>query len=102
MIAIIEVASKQFKLKEGDTFEIPRTKHKKEISFDKVLLLMSGKDVTIGTPHIKGAKVVCDVIGDTKGEKKIAFKFKKRKSYHRKIGHRDQLTKVKVKDIKTA
>ena len=102
MFAIIEVASKQEKVSVGDTLDIPRTTKKKEISLDKVLALSSGKDFTVGTPYLKGAKVVCDIVGDKKGPKKIAYKFKRRRSYHRKVGHRDLLTEVKVKEIKSA
>lgn len=100
MFAIVEVGSRQYRLGVGDTVEIPRTSRKKEITLDKVLLAVSGKEVNIGTPYIKGARVVCDVISDNKGRKKIAFKFKRKKSYHRKIGHRDLLTRVRVKEIK--
>ena len=100
MFAIVEVGSKQHKVKVGDTINIPRTTKKKELTLDKVLLTGEGKDITIGTPYVKGIKVICDILGDTKGPKVIACKFKRRKSYHRKVGHRDQFTQVKVKEIK--
>ncbi len=100
MYAFIKVGARQEKVKVGDTFDMPRTTKKKEVSFDKVLMTVSGKDAVIGTPYIKGMKVTCDVIADKKGKKVIAFKFKRRKSYKRKIGHRDLLTTVKVKEIK--
>jgi large subunit ribosomal protein L21 len=102
MFAIIEVGSRQEKVKVGDILDMPRTSKKKEISIDKVLMTISGKDVEIGSPYIKGVKVICDIIADKKGKKKIAYKYKRRKSYHRKVGHRDLLTQVKVKEIKTA
>lgn len=101
MFAIVEVGSRQYKLSAGDTLDIPRILKKKEMTLDKVLMTLSGKDIQIGTPYLKGAKVVCDVIGDIKGRKVISFKFKKKKSYHRKLGHRDLLTQVKVKEITT-
>ncbi|NQT96066.1 MAG: 50S ribosomal protein L21 [Candidatus Omnitrophica bacterium] len=101
MFAIVEVASRQHKITAGDTLDIPRIEKKKEVLLDKVLMTISGKDVNIGTPYVKGVKVVCDIVGDIKGEKKYSFKFKKRKSYHRNIGHRDLLTRVKVKEVKT-
>lgn len=100
MFAIIEVGARQEKVKVGDTFAMPHTDKKKEVSFDKVLIAVSGKDVTMGTPYVKGMKVICDVLGNKKGEKKTAFKFKRRKSYKRKVGHRDLLTIVKVREIK--
>ncbi|MFA5069039.1 MAG: 50S ribosomal protein L21 [Candidatus Omnitrophota bacterium] len=102
MFAIVEIGPGQEKVSAGDILDIPRTQKKKEIIIDKVLMVISGEDVEIGFPYVKGAKVVCDIIGDKKGEKKIAYKYKRRKSYHRKVGHRDLLTRVKVKEIKTA
>ena len=99
MFAIAKVASKQYKVSAGDVIDIPRVSNKKSISFEKVLMTISGEDINIGTPYIKDAKVVCDVIGDVKGEKKIAYKFKHRSCYHLKKGHRDLLTRVKVKEI---
>ncbi len=102
MFAIIEVGAKQEKVKAGDIFDMPRTVKKKEVIFDKVLMTIAGTEVVVGTPHLKGAKVICDIIADKKGEKKTAVKFKRRKSYKRKTGHRDLLTTVKVKEIKPA
>jgi large subunit ribosomal protein L21 len=102
MFAVIEVGSRQERVKVGDVLDIPRTAKNKEITFDKVLLTVSGKDIEIGAPYLKGVKVICDIIAHKKGEKKIAYKYKRRKSYHRKVGHRDLLTQVKVKEIKAA
>jgi large subunit ribosomal protein L21 len=102
MFAIIEVGARQEKVKTGDVFDMPHTSKKSEISFDKVLLTVDGKDIKIGEPYIKGAKVLCDILSHNKGEKKIAYKYKRRKSYHRKVGHRDLLTQVKVREIKIA
>ena len=99
MFAIVEVGSRQYKLMKGEIFDMPRVSKSKEVSLDKVLLVSDGKDVKFGTPHIKGASVVCEVLGDSKGPKRIAFKFKRRKSSQRTVGHRDLLTRVKVKNI---
>jgi large subunit ribosomal protein L21 len=55
--------------------------------------------VSVGTPTVAGAKVVADVVEHIRGEKKIAFKFRRRKGYHRTVGHRQELTVVKVKEI---
>jgi len=102
MFAIVEVASRQYKVAAGDILDIPRSLHKKSVSFDKVLMAGTGKDIVIGTPYIKGAKVNCDIVGDLKGEKTIAYQFRRRKGYHRKVGHRDLLTRVKIKEIVVA
>jgi large subunit ribosomal protein L21 len=102
VFAIVEVGSRQYKVNVGDTLLIPRIKSKKEVSLDKVLMFSSGKDIEIGEPYVKGAKVICDIIGDKKGEKLIAFKYRRRETYKKKKGHRDLLTEVKVKEIKMA
>lgn len=100
MFAIIEVASKQFKVKEGDVINIPHTVNKELLMISNVLMIVDEKDIKIGTPFVKDSKVVCEVIGDVKGPKVVAYKFKRRKSYHRKVGHREIFTKVKIKEIK--
>ncbi len=99
MFAIAEIGSKQYSVVKDEILCIPRVSKKKEVSLNKVLLIADGKDVKIGTPHIKGAKVVCDVLGDAKGPKRIAFKFRRRKKSQKKIGHRELLPKVRVMDI---
>jgi len=99
VFAITEVGSRQYKVAEGEILLIPRIEKKKEVTLDKVLLITDSKDVIIGNPYIKGAKIVCEVLADAKGPKTIAFKFRRRKNSQRTIGHRDMLTKVKVKEI---
>jgi len=99
VFAIAEVGSKQYTVVKDEILCIPRVAKKKEVSLNNVLLISDGKDVKIGTPYIKGAKVVCEILGDAKGPKRTAFKFRKRKSTQKTIGHRDLLTRVRVKDI---
>ncbi len=99
MFAIAEIGSKQYSVVKHEILCIPRVSKKKEVSLTNVLLIADGKDVKVGTPHIKGAKVVCDVLGDAKGPKRIAFKFRRRKKSQKKIGHRELLSKVRVKEI---
>ncbi len=99
MFAIAEIGSKQYTVVKDEVLCIPRVSKKKEISLTNVLLIVDGKDIKVGTPYIKGAKVVCDVLGDAKGPKRIAFKFRRRKKSQKKIGHREQLSKVRVKEI---
>ena len=57
--------------------------------------------MTIGAPHVAGAKVTAEVVDQFKDDKVIAFKFKRRKGYHRTVGHRRQLTKLKISSIST-
>ena len=66
---------------------------------DKVLLAKDGNSIHVGTPYLKSAHVTCEVLGSVKGDKLIAFKYKKRKSERKKIGHRQDLLRLKVKSI---
>ena len=99
MFVIAEIGSKQYSVAKDEILCIPRVSKKKEVSLTNVLLIVDGKDIKVGTPYIKGAKVVCDILGDAKGPKRIAFKFRRRKKSQKKIGHREQLSKVRVKEI---
>ena len=99
MFAIAEIGSKQYSVVKDEILCIPRVSKKKEVSLSNVLLIVDGKDIKVGTPHIKGAKVVCDVLGDAKGPKRVAFKFRRRKKSQKKIGHRELLSKIRVKKI---
>ncbi|MFH1622701.1 MAG: 50S ribosomal protein L21 [Candidatus Omnitrophota bacterium] len=102
MYAIIQTGGKQYKVKEGDIIEIekiPHPKTKKEVSFSDVLLGVEDKEVSIGQPVIKGAKVKAEILGDKRAKKIVTYKYKRRKSYHRTIGHRQDLTRVLIKEI---
>ncbi len=100
MYAIVEVEKKQYRIEKGSVIEVEKLKvEKRKISFDKVLLV-AGENIVIGRPYIKGAKVSAVVLRDVKSKKVIAFKTKRRKGYHRKVGHRQTLTKIKIEDIK--
>jgi len=99
MFAIAKVGSRQYKVIKDEILCIPRVSRKKEVALNHILLVADGKNIQVGTPYIKGAKVICEVLGDVKGPKRIAFKFRKRKSSQRATGHRDLLTKVRVKEI---
>ena len=86
----------------GDKIKVEKleTEEGKEITFDEVLLLDKNKKVEIGTPLVKDAKVIAKVIGQVKGKKLIIFKYKPKKRYKRKIGHRQQFTEVEILEIK--
>jgi large subunit ribosomal protein L21 len=102
MYAIIETGSKQYRVTAGDTLEIERvvTEKGQTHTFDHVLLVNNEGKLTLGAPHIAQAAVVADVVDHIRGEKKVAFKMKRRKGFHKKIGHRQELTVVKIKEIK--
>lgn len=100
--SIIETGSKQYRVNAGDTLQIERlaVEAGKPVTFDRVLLVSNDGKVTVGTPTVTGASVVADVVEHIRGEKKLTFKMKRRKGYHKSIGHRQELTVVKVTEIK--
>ena len=102
MYAVIETGGKQYRVAPGDTLEVERleTEAGKPHTFDRVLLLANDGKVSVGAPTVAQAKVVADVTQHLRGEKKIAFKMKRRKGYHRTVGHRQELTRVKITEIK--
>ena len=101
--SIIETGSKQYRVSAGDTLEVERlgVEAGQPVTFDRVLLVNNDGKVAVGSPTVASASVVADVVEHIRGEKKIAFKMKRRKGYHKTIGHRQELTVVKIKEIKT-
>jgi large subunit ribosomal protein L21 len=99
--AIIRTGGRQFRVAEGDTLDVDQldVEPGKTATFGDVLLLADGKDIAHGNPLISGAKVIAEVVEQRKDEKVIAFKYKRRKGYHRTVGHRRKLTRVKIKTI---
>ena len=102
MYAILETGSKQYRVAAGDTLEVERlaVDAGQPFTFDRVLLISNDGKVTVGSPTVASATVVADVVEHIRGEKKVAFKMKRRKGYHKTIGHRQELTVVKIKEIK--
>ena len=102
MYAVLETGSKQYRFAAGDRLEIELLDIEagKPVTFDRVLLVNNDGKLTVGSPTVAAASVVADVVEHIRGEKKIAFKMKRRKGYHRTVGHRQELTVVKIKDIK--
>ena len=103
MYAIVEINGQQFKVEEGKKIFVNRIKDAEEgktVEFDKVLLVDNDGAVTVGAPTVEGAKVVVEVVNPlVKGDKVIVFKMKRRKDYRKKNGHRQQYTKVEVKQV---
>ena len=104
MYAIIESCGKQYKVAEGDVvfFEKLDTEEGKKVTFDKVILVSDEGKVEIGSPYVKGAKVEGKVVAHGKGKKIIVFKYKAKKNYRRKQGHRQPYTKVEITAVKTS
>ena len=101
MYAIVEMAGQQFKVAKDQKVYVHRlqTEEGKKVTFDKVLLLEDGGNVTIGAPAIEGAAVEAKVVKHLKGDKVIVFKKKGRKGYRKKNGHRQYLTEIVVENI---
>ena len=101
MYAIIEEGGRQFRVTGGDTIQIDREvpAGDKTITFDRVLLVGGEGDPKIGAPLVSGATVTADVIGPVKGPKVMSVKYKRRKGYHKTVGHRQKYTAVKVTGI---
>lgn len=101
MYAIIETGGKQYRLSKNDVVEVEKIESTvgKSVKLDKVLLYSDGKKSEIGTPYLKNVKISCDVLAHIRGKKSISFKFKRRKSSRTKIGHRQDLTRLLVKEI---
>lgn len=102
MYAVFETGGKQYRVKAGDTVEIERltTESGQPVSFDRVLLVNNDGQVSVGTPTVAGATIAADVLEHKRGPKLVAWKMKRRKGYHRKVGHRQELTVVRIKEIK--
>ena len=101
MYAVIATGGKQYKVSEGDVvfFEKLDAEEGKTVSFDNVVLVSDGKDVKIGTPYVKGAKVEGTVVAHGKGNKILVYKYKAKKNYRRTQGHRQPFTKVEITKI---
>ncbi|MBU1228609.1 MAG: 50S ribosomal protein L21 [Proteobacteria bacterium] len=101
MFAIIETGGKQYRVEQGLEFkvELLQAEAGSELALDKVLLVSDNGTTKIGTPYLDGAKVSCEVLGHGRGEKIFIFHKKRRNDYHKKTGHRQDYTSLKVKTI---
>ena len=104
MYAVIVSGGKQYKVEKNTVFTVEKldVKDGAELKIAHVLLASDGNSVHIGNPYVKGSHVVCEVIGQEREAKVIAYKYKRRKSEKKKIGHRRDVTKLKVKEIEVA
>lgn len=101
MYAIIETGGKQFKVEEGNTIYVEKlgVEAGSTYDFDKVLAVSNGDTMTFGAPYVSGAKVSATVDGDGKAKKVIVYKFKSKKGFHKKKGHRQPYTKLTINKI---
>lgn len=102
MLAIIKTGGKQYLVKPGDKLKVEKIEKEEgqEIVFSEVLLVEKNKKVDIGNPVVKDAEVLAKVLSQGKRDKVIAFKYKPKKRYSRKIGHRQPYTEVEIIEIK--
>ncbi|MBI2050141.1 MAG: 50S ribosomal protein L21 [Candidatus Staskawiczbacteria bacterium] len=102
MLAVIKTGGKQYLVSPGDKIKVEKLDKKEgsEIAFSDVLLLEKNRKLEIGTPKIKTAKVEAKILKHGKGQKLIIFKYKAKKRYKRKIGHRQPYTEVEITAIK--
>lgn len=103
MYAIIESGGKQYRVEPGAVLALERIPGDvgSQVELDRVLLTSDGTTVKVGRPTLSGAKVISEIVAQTRGEKIDVFKFKRRKKYRRKTGHRQELTKVRIAEIVT-
>ncbi len=103
MYAIVEINGQQFKAEAGKKLFVHHIKNAEEgqsVEFDKVLLANNEGTVTVGSPTVEGAKVVCEVLRPlVKGDKVIVFHMKRRKDERKKNGHREQFTEILIKEV---
>lgn len=97
MFAVIQTGGKQYKVAQGDVLRVEKLGGNvgDAITFDKVLLV-GAETVKVGTPFVSGAKVSAQIVGEGRGKKLIVYKFRRRKNYRRKAGHRQPYTELKI------
>ena len=101
MYAIFRALGKQFRAEKGKTLRLPlmNAEAGAKVTFDEVLLSSDGETIRAGTPLVAGAKVEAEVVGVGQEPKIYVFKFKRRKNYRRKTGHRQKFTEVRITDV---
>ena len=100
--AVVECGGHQYWVEEQAVFEVeklPLSSDQQQVKLEQVLLVQDNGTVQVGQPRVQGASVLCDILGNIKGDKLLSFKFKRRKGYRRRVGHRQLLMRLKVKSI---
>ncbi len=101
MYAVIATGGKQYRVSEGETIQVEKlgVEPGATVTFDAVLMVADGADVKVGQPMLTGATVSAEVVKNGRGEKLIIYKYRRRKGYRRKTGHRQPFTAVKITGI---
>lgn len=100
--AVVSTGGKQYKVSAGDLIDVELLdieENAQEVVFNSVLFGFDGQQVRLGKPEIEGASVKADIVGFVRGAKVVAYKYKKRKNYHRKLGHRQNYVRVRVREL---
>jgi len=103
MFAVIETGGKQYRVQPGDVIDVERDASAPDaetVTFERVLMVSGDSGVQVGAPVVEGATVSGELLGEVRGDKVLVFKFKRRKGYRRKNGHRQDLLRVRIDDIK--
>lgn len=98
MQAVVQVGSYQYRVSEGDTIDtnLLQEQEGKDIALDKILLYVNKEDIRVGRPYLNDVKVTAKIVKHFVGEKLVAFKFRRRKNYARKKGHRQKMTALNI------
>ena len=101
MYAVIKTGAKQHKVSEGDVLSVEKLAGNKgdEVVFNEVLMVSDDKEIKVGNPFVEGAKVIGQTVTQKKGPKLIVYHMKRRKGFHKKTGHRQNLTSMKITKI---
>ena len=101
MYAVIKAKGKQYRVEPGKQVRVDRIEGEAgaKVEFNEVLLIADGEDVKVGTPNVAGATVSAEIVGQVKGPKLVVFKFRRRKAYRKRTGHRQQYTTLKITRI---
>ena len=102
MYAVIETGGKQYRVAAGETVAVDRLEAEagKPVTLDRVLFVSGDDKLFVGAPTVANATIVADVVEHFRDQKKVAFKMKRRKGYHRTVGHRQEMTRLKISEIK--
>ena len=102
MYAVIETGGKQYRVAAGETVEVDRLEAEagKPVTLDRVLFVSGDDKLFVGAPTVANATIAADVVEHFRDQKKVAFKMKRRKGYHRTVGHRQEMTRLKISEIK--
>lgn len=101
--AIIQTGSKQYTVSKGDIIDVELIKgisgEQQDVVFQEVLFVFDGSKASLGAPVVENAVVKGQVLSEVRGEKVVAYKYKRRKNYHRKVGHRQNYFRVKISEL---